>query len=106
MPLTGQPQVVGWRDVPVDTSVVGPIATKTMPRIRQVRRCCTLLRLAAGACCGRERCASCRCRRGTSWRRGRLAGGSKRGQPVSGPELFAACSAGLLASWRTRAGVH
>jgi glutamate synthase (ferredoxin) len=29
-------KVVGWRDVPVDTSVVGPIATKTMPRIRQV----------------------------------------------------------------------
>lgn len=33
-------QVVGWRDVPVDTSVVGPIALKTMPRIRQVTRRC------------------------------------------------------------------
>lgn len=29
-------QVVAWRDVPVDVSVVGPIALKTMPRIRQV----------------------------------------------------------------------
>ena len=28
--------MVAWRDVPVDVSVVGPIATKTMPRIRQV----------------------------------------------------------------------
>ena len=27
---------MGWRDVPVDASVVGPIALKTMPRIRQV----------------------------------------------------------------------
>ncbi len=35
-------QVVGWRDVPVDTSVVGPIALKTMPRIRQAR-CCSQL---------------------------------------------------------------
>ncbi|KAL4447262.1 hypothetical protein ABPG77_007295 [Micractinium sp. CCAP 211/92] len=29
-------KVVAWRDVPVDVSVVGPIALKTMPRIRQV----------------------------------------------------------------------
>ena len=28
--------VLGWRDVPVDTSAVGPIALGTMPRIRQV----------------------------------------------------------------------
>lgn len=30
------PQVVGWREVPVDLAAVGPIALKTMPRIRQV----------------------------------------------------------------------
>jgi hypothetical protein len=28
--------VVAWRDVPVDERAVGPIALKTMPRIRQV----------------------------------------------------------------------
>jgi hypothetical protein len=28
--------VVAWRDVPVDVKAVGPIALKTMPRIRQV----------------------------------------------------------------------
>ena len=28
--------MVAWRDVPVDVKAVGPIALKTMPRIRQV----------------------------------------------------------------------
>lgn len=27
---------MGWRDVPVDLAAVGPVALKTMPRIRQV----------------------------------------------------------------------
>lgn len=44
-------QVVGWRDVPVDTSVVGPIALKTMPRIRQVRRCSQLCSQLGVRCC-------------------------------------------------------
>ena len=34
--LSALPQVVAWRDVPVDERAVGPIALKTMPRIRQV----------------------------------------------------------------------
>ncbi|GAB4817933.1 hypothetical protein N2152v2_004979, partial [Parachlorella kessleri] len=29
-------EVVGWRDVPINTEAVGPIASKTMPRFRQV----------------------------------------------------------------------
>lgn len=29
-------KVLGWRDVPVDLSVVGPVARKTMPRFRQI----------------------------------------------------------------------
>lgn len=28
--------VLGWRDVPIDTSVVGPVALKNMPRFRQL----------------------------------------------------------------------
>ena len=29
-------KVLGWRDVPVDHSIVGPVARKTMPRFRQI----------------------------------------------------------------------
>jgi glutamate synthase (ferredoxin) len=36
-------EVLAWRDVPVDLSVVGPVARKTMPRFRQI-----FLRSAAG----------------------------------------------------------
>ena len=28
-------KVLGWRDVPVDHSIVGPVARKTMPRFRR-----------------------------------------------------------------------
>lgn len=47
-------QVLGWRDVPRDVSAVGEIATKTMPRMKQIFIQSQQVRWARSARCARD----------------------------------------------------
>lgn len=51
---TARLQVLGWRDVPRDVSAVGEIATKTMPRMKQIFIQSQQVRWARSARCARD----------------------------------------------------